>query len=501
MQIKCVKDDVFQSRADLIVIGMYENEDIRNPFLLKADDLLTGRLNRLINVKDFKGTLGESLLFSSSAEIFSEYFLVVGLGKPDVLSYSKLQEAAGLAVQTAKKLGLSSIAMEFFGEDADNFRADETAEAIASACGIANYSFDTYKEKKPQKTITNVIIVGENIRDVRQAQKGIERAQIIVDGVSIARDLVNTPAKDMTPSHLAQAAQEVAQKSQGIIRIKLYDRKECLKKEMNAFLAVSQGSIEPPVFIHLSYKPSGRSKKLVALVGKGVTFDSGGLSLKLGNYMETMKCDMAGAAAVIGTFATLARLKPSLEIHGFIAATENMPSGNAIRPGDVVRASNKTTIEIANTDAEGRLTLADALTQAQKLKPDFVIDLATLTGACMVALGEEISGIMSNRPELAQSLLKSAQESGEQMWELPLFSNYDKLIKSEVADVKNISTVNYGGALTAGLFLQRFIKENQPWAHIDIAGPAFAEREFGSYISKGATGYGVRTLIKWLGSM
>jgi leucyl aminopeptidase len=245
------------------------------------------------------------------------------------------------------------------------------------------------------------------------------------------------------------------------------------------------------------YKPASRVRKKIALVGKAVTFDSGGLSLKPADYMTSMKIDMAGAADVIAVFSILSELAPKHEIHGIFGAVENMPSGSAIRPGDVVHALNKKSIEILNTDAEGRVTLADTLSFACKKKPDMIIDLATLTGACMVALGEEITGVMSNNPELANKILVAANAAGEKMWELPLEKNYRPLIKSDIADVKNIGG-KYGGALTAGLFLQEFVNKEIPWAHLDIAGPSFAERPINAFEQKGATGHGVRTLIEFI---
>ncbi|PIX61879.1 leucyl aminopeptidase [Candidatus Uhrbacteria bacterium CG_4_9_14_0_2_um_filter_41_50] len=498
MEITCIKGDILQSKADLVVIGVYKDEDWGNEFLTHVNEIFKGRMSKLAKSQDFKGLPGQSLILAAPEEILSEYVLVVGLGDKTTDPKSSVREASGVAVQTAKRLGCRTLAMEFFGEDDETFDAAEFGRAITEALLTADYKFDSYKNETIDDKITAVTIIAEDGRDARKAEKGIELAHTVIDGVTVARDLVNTPARDMTPTRLAETAENIAKMSNGSVKVKIYDREQCEKKGMNAFLSIAQGSEEEPKFIHLTYKPDGKAKKVIALVGKGVTFDSGGLSIKPADYMMTMKCDMAGAAAVLGVFATFTRTQPKFEIHGIIAATENMPSGKAIRPGDVVRAMNKKTIEITNTDAEGRVTLADALSYAGKLNPDTIIDLATLTGACVVALGEEISGIMSNNPELTNQLLSSASYMSENMWELPLFQNYAKLIKSDLADVKNISSVRYGGSLTAGLFLQNFIEDGQAWAHIDIAGPAYAEREFGSYISKGGTGYGVRTLVRWL---
>jgi len=300
---------------------------------------------------------------------------------------------------------------------------------------------------------------------------------------------------------LAQVAENIAKMAGSSVRVRVYNREQCEKKKMGAFLAVAQGSDAEPRFIHLTYKPEGRAKKVIALVGKGVTFDSGGLSLKPGPYMETMKCDMAGAAAVLGTFATLARLKPKVEVHGIIPATENMVNGIAMRPGDVIKASNGKTIEVLNTDAEGRLILADGLHYASKLNPDYMIDLATLTGACVVALGEEVGAVMSNDDAFRGMVIDRAGTAGEKMWPIPLEPRYNALLESPIADLRNISTSRYGGSITAGLFLQNFVGEGIPWVHLDIAGPAFAERPLSSYIGKGGSGFGVRTLVELLRSV
>ncbi len=365
---------------------------------------------------------------------------------------------------------------------------------------LANYAFDAYKKQNSAKRVAEVDILLADSRMTLALRKVIDRALTVMAGVHIARDLVNIPAHDMSPERLAEAAQEIAKDSGGTIKVKILERAECEKLGMGAYLAVAQGADRPPKFITLAYTSPRPAKKTVAVIGKGVTFDSGGLSLKPADSMMTMKCDMAGAAAVLGLFAILGKLRPRVNIKGYIAATENMPSGSAIRPGDIVRSMSGKTIEILNTDAEGRLTLADAMTYALRDKPDAMVDLATLTGACMVALGEEIAGLMTNDRTLAKDLLRSAKDASEKLWEMPLEERYKEQVHSDVADLRNIATTRYGGSLTAGLFLQEFVGET-PWAHLDIAGPAFAERPMGVCLQKGATGYGVRTLWKWVEGM
>ena len=355
MQMNVIKGDILTTSADLLVIGSYQQEETENPFLTRLNTLLTGKLAKAMKAQQFEGEVGQSLLLPASDSMDVDYVMIIGLG---VLGHGSVatvaREAAGTALQTAKKLGLRSLALECFGEDDEGFDASKVIQGMAEAIMLADYHFSVYKEERQKNKLKEVTIVAEDGRDARKGQKALEKGFVLADGTKIARDLVNTPAKDMTPNRLAEAAEKIAS-SLEMIKVKVLDRDACARKKMYSYLAVAQGSDEPPKFIHLTYTPEKKAKKRIAVVGKGVTFDSGGLSLKSGKGMETMKCDMAGAAAVLGLFATLAKLQPRIEVHGIIAATENMPSGKAIRPGDIIRASNGKTIEILNTDAEGRL--------------------------------------------------------------------------------------------------------------------------------------------------
>jgi len=327
--------------------------------------------------------------------------------------------------------------------------------------------------------------------------KGIVNGSQRASGTIFARDLVNEPSSTMTPTALARAAKALAK--QKTITCTVFGKKEITKFGMGAFLGVTKGSDEEPKFIKLVYK-APNAAHTICLVGKGITYDSGGLSLKPSTGMETMKCDMAGAAAILGVFEALAFIKPNIQVVGLIAACENMPSGHAIKPGDVVRAMNGKTIEVLNTDAEGRLILADALSYAEKfVKSAYTIDIATLTGACMVALGEDVAGVFANDDGLATGLLQASAIAGEKFWRLPLEKAYEADLKSPIADIQNISKVRYGGAINGALFLKEFVGENTKWAHLDIAGPAFAEKE--TAISRfGGTGFSVRTLLSFIES-
>jgi leucyl aminopeptidase len=317
---------------------------------------------------------------------------------------------------------------------------------------------------------------------------------VFAEATCLARDFVNSPANDVHPTYLAKVAADIAKEAK--LGLKVFDRADCQKMGMGLFLGVAAGSQQPPKFIHLAYTPAGRSRRRVAVIGKGITFDSGGLDLKSADGMLRMKNDMSGAAAVLAIMRALPKLSPRIEVHGLIAATENMPSGSAIRPGDVLRAMNGTTVEIGNTDAEGRLTLADAMCYAtDKLRADEIVDMATLTGACVVALGPLCSGLFANNQDLADRLLAAAEDAGERVWQLPLIDEYRDNLKSDVADMNNVGPRG-GGAITAGLFLKEFAGD-RPWAHLDIAGPAFVEKDTPTG-PKGATGAPVRTILRYL---
>jgi leucyl aminopeptidase len=428
-------------------------------------------------------------------EVAAKRVLVVGLGKQEEAVLETVRQAGAVTVNVAKEVGAKSIISELHSPG--ECKASECAQAMTEGARLADYAYTKYK-KASHKSPKLFAIAQNDGSILRSMEKGIELGDLMAGGTVFARDLVNTPAHDMHPEILVEVAKSIA-KGTSSIRVRVFDEAALKRMGAGGLIGVSQGSDHPPYLVHLTYKPKKKTKKSIALVGKAVTFDSGGLSLKPADYMTTMKCDMAGAGAVLGAFCVIDKLSPDVEVHGIFGAVENMPSGGAIRPGDVLTAMNKKTMEVLNTDAEGRLTLADTLTYATKLKPTCIVDLATLTGACVVALGEEITGLMSNDDKVAARVLEAAQTAGEKMWRLPLEKNYKKVIKSQVADLQNVGN-KWGGALTAGLFLEEFV-DKTPWVHLDIAGPAFAEREIDPYTHKGATGHGVRTLLALLRSL
>src|SRR5439155_1478553 len=395
--------------------------------------------------------------------------VVVGLGKRVELTLETIRHAAAAGLRRARDLGAKSAALEVLG---DRLPTRSRAHAATEGALLGAYTFDRYKREKTDKRVESLTIVEPDARGRREVADGARTGEVFAEATCFARDLVNSPANDVHPTYLAQVAGEIAKEAG--LGLTVFDRAECQKMGMGLFLGVAAGSEQPPKFIHLSYTPPGRRRRRVAVIGKGITFDSGGLDLKPAEGMLRMKDDMSGGAAVLAIMRALPRLAPTVEVHGLIAATENMPSGSAIRPGDVLRAMNGTTVEIGNTDAEGRLTLADALCYArEKVRADEIVDMATLTGACVVALGPSCSGLFANDQRLADRLLAAAESAGERVWQLPLFDEYREHLKSEVADCNNVGPAG-GGAITAGLVLKEFAGD-APWAHLDIAGPAGAE--------------------------
>ncbi|TSC72702.1 MAG: leucyl aminopeptidase [Parcubacteria group bacterium Gr01-1014_38] len=422
---------------------------------------------------------------------------IVGTGK--ALTLDVIRRGVAAAVQHAKAEGLRTVSIiapfaAVFGS--------ELGRAFAEGALLANYRFTAYSAetaKREKRLALQRVELLVPPQERKAVEEGVQRGTIDASATMLARDLVNEPASRMTPQSLVEEAQKIAKASRGAIELTILDRAQCAERGMGAFLAVAQGSTAEPAFLHVVYRPAPKLP-IVALVGKGITFDSGGLSLKPADGMETMKIDMAGAASVLGVFSALPKLKFPIEVHGFIAACENMPSGSAVKPGDIVRTASGKTVEILNTDAEGRLTLADAIAEARKVRPQVILDLATLTGACVVALGEEVTGLFSNDEATAGKVLRAAESAGEYVWRLPLIPEYRSNLKSSVADMKNITGKRWGGAITAALFLKEFIG-NTPWAHLDIAGPSYAEKQTHPAIPVGGTGVGVRTVLRYLESL
>lgn len=460
------------------------------------DRRLGGSLSAIIKTEEMKGKIGEGRLVDTLGKIPAKNILLLGLGDPQdsIQAAETLRKAVARLVKTGNRLRAKAVAME----DADPCRKKAPApirgQAVAEGAILGSYSFDVYKKPNSKKTVQSVLVLTP---DASKVAAGFHKGAIYAEATNLARDLINIPANDMTPRRMANEARKVA-RGRGL-SLKVLSQAEIRRLGMGCYLAVSRGSVEPPAFLHLRYRPRTRARKRIAIVGKGVTFDSGGLSLKTAQSMETMKDDMSGSAAMLAVMKALSELKPSVEVHGFAAMTENMPSGNAGKPGDIVRAMNGKTVEILNTDAEGRLTLADAVGYAQKQKPDVLIDVATLTGACVIALGELCSGVLGNNQVLIDRLISSGKTAGEKLWQLPLVEEYKDELKSSAADLKNVGG-RWGGTINGALFIQEFIDSKLPWAHIDIAGPSWTEKEL-DYCPRGGTGHIVRTLLEFVESL
>jgi leucyl aminopeptidase len=493
--------DPIKIETDMLVVFAYQGQKEGaveyTPEAKSVDDVLGGMLEKTVTEEVFEAELGSTTSLHTHGKIGSSRVLLVGLGKIKELTIYKLETIAATIAREAKNVSVKRVGIAVPSIVFDQFAVSKVAQTLVEGMVLGSYVFNRHKSQKTQdkeKRIDEcIVLVGANKLDA--ITDGVKRGEVVADAVCFARDLVNEPSSVTTPTYLAGVAKSLA-KQNSSIRSEVFDKEAIGKLGMGAFLGIAKGSEEEPKFISLSY--NGGGKKTVTLVGKGITFDSGGLSLKPSASMETMKMDMAGAAAILGIFHVIAQLKPSVNVVGLIAATENMPSGHAVKPGDVVRAMNGKTIEILNTDAEGRVILADALSYAvATFKSDAIIDLATLTGACMVALGEDIAGLFANNETLASQLKQSALLTGERVWELPLVPEYKKLLKSSVADIKNISGSKYGGAINGAMFLAEFVPDAQAWAHIDIAGPAFAEKD-APLTPVGGTGFGVRMILEYL---
>ena len=476
------------ARVDVLVLPVFEGPE-PGPGVndVKGIDLMGVYRDAVL-----KGERGETLLVPNTGidGLAARSILLVGVGKRAEAGVDAVRRAAGKVARQLSKRGSAATTLA----QAGGRNAAGAVQAVVEGLILGAYRFDRYKSTKDDPpALERVTVLGPARWDARAAKAAIEQARIVSESATWARDLVNTPARDMTPAALAKAA-EVMAKDVGL-QVKVWDEKQLERGGFGGILGVGQGSVNPPRMIELAYRGAAATKAPVALSGKGISFDSGGLSIKPAEGMETMKGDMGGAASILGAMRAIALLKPKINVIAAIPSAENMPSGSATRPGDVLHHRGGKTSEVLNTDAEGRLVLADALAYLSEKEPRVIVDTATLTGACMVALGEELWGVFGTDRGLVRDLLAAGDAAGEPGWELPLYRPYRRLIDSPVADVKNIGK-RYGGAITAALFLADFVGD-VPWAHVDIAGPAFAEKA-GDLFPKGATGVPVRTLVAYV---
>jgi leucyl aminopeptidase len=482
--------DLKKDKINTLVVPVCEDKDIHDSQTISAIIKTTGGL------KEFKGAKGDEIIFYNPDETKATRVIFLGLGKLDKIDAETLRAFAGNSVKKCIKKNLSDIVIAVPSSGKTGIDVSTVLQALMEGAYLGNHLFDKYKKEKKQKPLKKIeFMVKPAVAKRFNRLSG--RITSLCEGTIIARQWVTTPPNDKRPEKFIKSITALAKKQN--LKVSVLGEKELKQKNFNALLAVAQGSQSKPGLVVLEHNPKG-PKKTVALVGKGVTFDSGGINLKSSGGLEDMKMDMSGAAAVAATLITASKLKLKTKIIGVIPIVENMPSGAAARPGDVVKSYDGKSVEIGNTDAEGRLILIDAISYAiKKYKPDTLIDMATLTGACVVALGEKIAGVFSSDDDLALSIVKSGEKTHERCWHMPLPDDYKKLIKSDIADIKNIGSSRWGGAITAALFLSEFVKDT-PWAHIDIAGPAFTKKAT-DYCNSGGTGFGVRLLCELLEKM
>jgi len=484
--------------ADLIALPVFESDVSDAKSRLKAlkqvDAKLRGLLLNAAKQEGFSGKRDQSFMLHTHGKLKSPRVLLVGMGARNKFEPEVLRQAAGAVARRAAKAQVKTLAFAL----SETRNSPACLRALVEGVNLGLYEFNRHKTgKKDKASIKELrVLLPEGMEKSKELADACRLGERIANAVAWARDLVNEPANQITPTRLAEAASELGE-ARGLT-VEVLDRDKINELGMGMFLGVAQGSSEEPRLIHLSYTPkdeAAQKRPPVALVGKAITFDSGGYSLKPQEGMVDMKTDMAGSAAVFAAMGVIAQMAPPFPVHAFAGACENMLDARAYRLGDVLKSRLGKTVEILNTDAEGRLVLGDVLTLANELKPAVIIDLATLTGACMVALGRHITGVFGDDDGAVWSVLEAAKSSGEEMWRMPLSDSLKDQLKSDIADYKNVGE-RYGGAITAALFLREFVGET-PWVHLDIAGPSLSNKEKG-YVAKGATGVGVRTLVEFV---
>lgn len=487
MIVKIENKSILDVDSDVIIVNLFEG--VKNPKGVTGvvDKAYNGIISDyVIKKENFEGKYGE--VYKLPIVENGKKIYIAGLGKQEEFTYTKIRNLTAKIVRNMSGNAKKVVSI-LHGAGVAGLCPERCAQMITEGAISGTYSFDKYKAVKKENVIEEFIIAETDEEKFKAAEQGVKKGIVTAEAVNTARDLINESSQYLYPETLA----EFAVKNSGV-KTTVYNKEEIKKMGMNAFLAVGQGSVHEPKLIHMEYKCENPKKK-IAIVGKGITFDAGGLDLKPAASMLTMRDDMSGAAAVICTMKAISILKPDVEVHAIVAACENMPSGSAYKPGDVITAKTGRTIEIDNTDAEGRVTLADALAYAEETGVDEIIDIATLTGACMVALGTVASGIMGNNDEKVKEFIKVAEKAGERFWQMPMYEEYGDVLKSDIADTKNTGG-RMGGTSAAGIFLSKFIK-NTPWIHLDIAGTAFLDKANAEGI-KGATAIGVRSLIKYI---
>ena len=493
MKIFVKKGKLADTKSQTIILTLFEDSKKLTGVALEIDKKSDGLISELIENGDFQAKPSQISVIYTRGSLPAKRIALVGFGKHSEFNLEKLRAAFAKALQHLRNLNIKEAATSI-NLNLIPRKKDQVAQAVAEGSLLGLYQYTPFKTvgREDLKDMEQLNIITDE-KDFSLIESAIKKAQIITQAVYFARDLVSAPSNEMTPSIMAQKAREIARRKN--VSCKVLDKEKMKEMGMNALLAVASGSNEEPKFIILEYAGGKKSAAPIVLVGKGLTFDSGGISIKPAEKMEEMKTDMSGGAAVMGVIMAAADLQLPLNIIGLIPATENMPGGTAYKPGDIIKSYSGKTIEVLNTDAEGRLILADALAYASEFKPEAVIDVATLTGACIVALGDDVIGMLGTDDKLKSEIDRAAQTTGELVWELPLWEGYHELIKSDIADYKN-SSGRSAGTITAAAFLSKFAGD-APWVHLDIAGPAWTNKEK-TYIPKGASGVAVRLLVEFL---
>jgi len=493
-QVHVKEGNLLEEEVEAIIVGVPEEGPV-SPLSREVDERLQGLIRDLFTRKAFTGKKDQVEAVYTGRVFPFPYLILCGLGRKEKIGYEEIRCAAAKGAQKARDLGLKKVATSTGALGVENLSIEDMGRDIIEGALLALYKFSRYKVKEQNNTrhIEDIIFV-EKDDHVDAAGRGVQIGRTIAESVYLVRDLVNYPANDMTPSILADRAREIARAGRNMY-CKVLARKDMEKLGMGALLGVARGSHEPPRFIILEYRGGKKGEKPIVIVGKSITFDSGGISLKPSEGMGKMKYDMSGGAITLGVLKAASSLNLPLNVIGILPATENMPGGGATRPGDILRSMSGRTIEIISTDAEGRLTLADGLFYATTYGPEYIVDIATLTGACVVALGNHAIGMLGNNEALKQKIRDAGNRVWERVWEMPLWDEYYEQIKSSVADIKN-SGGREGGVMTGAIFLSKFV-EDYPWVHLDIAGVAWVDKDR-PYIPAGASGIGTRLLIQFL---
>jgi leucyl aminopeptidase len=493
LEVKVFSGDITKIKTDAIIVNLFEGVKEPGGATGAVDKALGGAITELIRQGELKGKFNEISIIHSLGKIPARIVAVAGLGKEAEFTDDKIRSIVAEICRNLRKLNCRRIATIVHGAGIGGVNPEMASQAITEGSLLGLYRFRKHITKEDEsRAVSELLIVEREAAKLPALERGCIRGHVVAEATNQARDWINEPANYMTPTEMAKIAKKLAKENR--LGLTVLNREQMEKEGMGSLLGVSRGSCQPPKLIILSYAGDKKSRNRAGFIGKGITFDSGGISIKPAENMAEMKGDMAGAAAVMAAISAIAQLKLKINVTAIIPATENLPGGNALKPGDILTAMNGKTIEVVNTDAEGRLTLADALAYAVKQGISPLVDIATLTGACHVALGDICSGIFGNSDELLDKIVKAGAEAGERLWQMPMYEEYKEQNKSDVADIKN-SGGRYGGAITAAQFLAEFAGKT-PWAHIDIAGTSMTEKERG-YLVKGATGVCVRTLVNY----